>query len=289
MKFEELLAASKFVVTSEIHLPSLKAPESVSLDSFDAWAWVDLLRVKVSPHDRPGSQMAAPCRALTQKDFALEFEVKTHNINRLEIARNVIDACNAGVDNFLIFTQDYWISGDSIQEMMYFHVDMGKFFSVTDALSRGFDVEGLGLHEKKTVCVGAGVDPRFGENAPDLQLREMEKLAEHGVRYFVTKPVFDLDKLSGFMEKISRLNVPVIAEVIMLRSAAEALLLNSMPWLHVPPRLIEELEKAEPNPEAALKITIEIIERLKGLCAGVHLLPYGDVSQIAPLREALRK
>jgi len=31
---------------------------------------------------------------------------------------------------------------DSLQELMFFHVDMGKFFSVIDGLQKGMDIHG---------------------------------------------------------------------------------------------------------------------------------------------------
>jgi methylenetetrahydrofolate reductase (NADPH) len=288
MKLKSLLDSGKFVVSSEVHSSSEKDPETISEDDFHLWEWADMLRLKISPQDRPEGHLTALCRTLIEKNFALELEVRTRNVNRLGIAKVVTRACNAGVENLVIFTQDYWISGDSIQEIMYFHVDMGKFFSVTDALGRGYDVDGQTLDRENKPFIGAGVDPQFGEHAPDMQLREMERLAEHGVGYFVTKPVFDPDVFAGFMKRVSKLNVPVIAEVVMLQSASEAFFLNSLSWINIPPRLIERIEKAELKPDATAAITIEIIERLRDLCAGVHLVHYGDIARIAPVMKSLR-
>jgi hypothetical protein len=52
---------------------------------------------------------------------------------------------NAGIDNLLVFTEDYRITGDSLQEMMFFHVDAGKLQSVLEHMREGQTVEGDSL------------------------------------------------------------------------------------------------------------------------------------------------
>jgi 5,10-methylenetetrahydrofolate reductase len=281
MTFQELLEKRTFVVTTEIILPTAKNSPAIAENFCDSLDWADLIRVKGGPQDRSGNHVIAACRAVAEKHARPELEVRTHTVNRLEIGKTMMAACDAGVENFLIFAQDYRISGDSMREMMYFHADMGKFFSVADTLARGIDMDGQKLDTPKNVLVGAGIDTQFGKDAPDLQMRELEKLAEHGVRYFVTNPIFDPDKLAGFIEKTSRLNVPVIAEVLMLQSAAEALQWHSLSWINVPAVMMEKLEKVGNSADGAMSVTIDIVSRLKGFCAGVHLLPYGDVGRIA--------
>lgn len=281
MKFHELLAKGTFAVSTEILLPSGKDPSSVAETRSASLDWADMIRVKVAPVDRPGSHLLAACRVLAQRNVALELEIKTHLVNRLEIGRTMIDAGDAGVEHFLIFSQDYRVSGDSMREMLHFHADMGRFFSVADALARGVDTGGQKRATPKQVVVGAGVDTQFGGQPPDLQVRALEKLAEHGVRYFVTKPIFDPDKLASFTDKMSRLNVPVIAEVLVLQSVDEALLWHALSWIDVPPLMMEKLEKAEKSADGAVDLTMEIVSRLKEFCAGVHLLPHGDIGRIA--------
>jgi methylenetetrahydrofolate reductase (NADPH) len=283
MKLKELLDSRRFVVSCELHVPSGKDPEDISRDNSRLWDWVDVLRLKVESQDQPGNLLRKTCRALRERGFGLELEVRTRNPSRPEIGRTLINACKAGIENFLIFTQDYWIAGDSVQEMMHFHVDMGKFFSAADSLRQGCDVEGQPVDGEKDFLVGAGIAPRVDGHSASAQLREMEQLAERGIGYFVTNPVFDTDRFEKFMNKAGTLHVPVIAEVVMLGSASEASLLNSMSWITVPQRLIERLEKTRFHREESLAIAFETVGRLRELCAGIHMLSYGDVADIEPV------
>ena len=41
---------------------------------------------------------------------------------------------------------------------MFFHVDMGKFFSVIDGLHKSTDIHGKDLDTERTFFIGSGVD-----------------------------------------------------------------------------------------------------------------------------------
>jgi hypothetical protein len=46
-----------------------------------------------------------------------------------------------------VFTEDYRITGDSLQEQMFFHVDAGKLESVLEHLRDGRTIDGENLPE----------------------------------------------------------------------------------------------------------------------------------------------
>jgi len=54
----------------------------------------------------------------------------------------------------------------------------------------------------------------------------METLKLMGAGYFLTTPIFDLEQFDKFMRQIKTLDVPVIAEVLLLRNAAMARFIN---------------------------------------------------------------
>jgi methylenetetrahydrofolate reductase (NADPH) len=76
--------------------------------------------------------------------------------NRLDLQSYLLKAYEQGVRNILAFTADYRITGDSLQEIMFFHVDSSKLFSVVDSLKEGQDVAGREV-EKQDFYVGSGI------------------------------------------------------------------------------------------------------------------------------------
>src|SRR4030042_3271761 len=108
---------------------------------------------------------------------------------------------------------------------MFFHVYLGKPFSVIDWLREGHDISGKEIPFKPKFCIGSGVDSSWGKKVPDMELREMEALANLGTQYFLTTPVFDLDSFHQFMNRVGPIRVPVIAAVILVRTAGMGLFL----------------------------------------------------------------
>jgi len=289
MSLKEALAGKRFAVTSEIYLPHDKSPENYLDEIYNLRTRIDGLRFQPFSADAAISSSLTLCRILREKKFDPIFQVTTRDRNRLEIQDALVHASSLGIENLLVFTQDYRVTGDSLQELMFFHVDMGKFFSVIDGLQKGMDIHGKDLNAEKTFFIGSGVDATAGSRVPDMELREMEQLAKGGAQYFITSPVFDVDQFAAFVKKVAPLGIPLIAEVIMLHSAMEARLLSRYSGLNIPERVIQEMEKAPVKFDASAKITLELIESLRDLCAGVHIAPFGWEAKIAPLIQKIRR
>ena len=155
MSLKEALEKRKFIVTSEVHLPHGKTAEEYLNEIYSLWGRVDGVRFEPFAADAAISDSLGLCRLLREKKFDPVFQVGTRDRNRLEIQEALVQASSAGVENLLIFSEDYRITGDSFQEMMFFHVDMGKFFSVIDALKKG------GRRSREGPGFSGGLSDRF--------------------------------------------------------------------------------------------------------------------------------
>lgn len=289
MSIKESLDKRKFIITSEIHLPHGKSPNEYLGEIYSLWGRVDGVRFQPLAADAAVSDSLSLCRLLREKHFDPVFQVSTRDRNRLEIQDALVTASAVGVSDLLVFGEQDRLTGDSLQEMMFFHVDMGKFFSVVDSLKKGVDVSGKDLEAQPEFFIGSGVDASRGGNAPDMELREMEQLVEHGTRYFITTPVFDVDQFARFVKRVAPLGMPIIAEVIMLHSAMEARLLKRFGGVNIPDRIIERIERAPVKFDESAKIILELIEALKDLCDGVHIIPMGWEAKIGRLLQDVKR
>ncbi len=289
MSLKHALEQKKFIVTCEIDLPRGKTPDDYLNEIYNLWGRVDGVRFHPFTTDAAISDSLSLCRVLRDKKFDPVFQVLTRDRNRLEIQEALIQASSSGVDNLLVFTDDYRITGDSFQEMMFFHVDMGKFFSVVDSLKQGVDVHGKDLDAEKDFFIGSGVDASFGGNPPDLELREMEKLVEQGTGYFLTTPVFDVDRFAGFVKRVAPLGIPIIAELVMLHSGMGARMLKRLGGLDIPDRIIERIENAPVKFDESAKIILEMADQLRDMCAGVHILPFGWEGKVGKILQQIKR
>jgi len=228
------------------------------------------------------------CRILKEQKIEPILQTACREKSRLDIQEHLLKVLESGIENILTFTEDYRITGDSLQEIMYFHVDSGKLFSVINSLREGHDISGKEIPFKPKFCIGSGVDSSWGKKVPDMELSEMEALANLGTQYFLTTPVFDLDSFHQFMNRVGPIHVPVIAEVILVRSAGMGLFLNKYvrPGL-VPNHILEKLAKAPDKERTSIEIIRDLVKGLKEVCQGVHFIPVGSVDRLSKYLDAV--
>lgn len=281
MKLKQALEKKEFVVTSEVQAPIDQEPEDLVRN-------LDLIRgrvdgVSLSEVELEGiaCDTIKTCELLNQSQLEPIYQTTTRDKNRIQLQKDILNAHDAGVDNLLVFTEDYRITGDSLQEMMFFHVDAGKIQSVLEHIREGQTLEGDALKSKAEFFLGSGIESAWGKNVPDLELKEMEEMTKIGTGYFLTTPVFDLDKFAKFIRQTNTFGVPVIAEVMILRTAGMARFLNRhlRPGL-VPEWIIQKIAKAPDRQKASIEIFAELVKGLKDLCQGIHIITIGGEEKL---------
>ncbi|MFC1820968.1 methylenetetrahydrofolate reductase, partial [Thermodesulfobacteriota bacterium] len=129
---------------------------------------------------------------------------------------------------------------------------------------------------KAQFTFGSGIESKWGKNIPDLGMKEMEEMTKKGTGYFLTTPVFDVGLFEKFVQRVKTFGVPVIGEVMILRTAGMAQFLNRhLKSGLVPDRYINKLGKAPDKQKASIEIFTEIVSGLKDLCEGVHIITIG--------------
>jgi 5,10-methylenetetrahydrofolate reductase len=289
MKLKDALKKERFVVTSEIQPPVDEKPENIIKTLELVRGRVDGVTVPELDIEGIVADTIKTCKLLKQNRFDAIYQTATREKNRLQIQKELIRAHETGVENLLVFTEDYRITGDSLQEMMFFHVDLGKLSSVLEHLREGSTVDGKELPFKAEFTFGSGVESKWGKNVPDLELKEMEEMTKKDTKYFLTTPVFDVRLFEKFMKQVNTFGVPVIAEVMILRTAGMAQFINR----HfqsglVPDWIIKKMAKAPDRQKASIEIFTEIVSGLKDLCQGIHIITIGAEEKLRYYLDAAR-
>ena len=289
MKLKDSLKEKRFVVTSEVQPPIEEEPKEIIKKLELVRGRVDGVTVPEFEIEGVITDTIKTCELLKQNRFEAIYQTSLREKNRLQIQKDLLRAHETGVENILAFTEDYRITGDSLQEMMFFHVDSGKLSSVLDHIREGYTVDGRDLPFKAEFIFGSGIESKWGKNVPDLEMKEMEEMTKIGAGYFLTTPVFDVGLFEKFMKQVNTFGIPVIAEVMILRTAGVAQFLNR----HfksglVPDWMIRKLAKAPDRQKASIEIFTEIVSGLKDLCQGIHIITMGAEEKLRRYLDAAK-
>ena len=289
MKLREALQKKKFVVTSEVQSPIDQEPEELVESLSRVRGRVDGVSLSEVEFEGVVGDTIKTCQLLNKNLLEPIYQTTTREKNRLQLEKDLVTAHSAGIENLLVFTEDYRITGDSLQEMMFFHVDAGKLQSVLEHLKEGQTVEGDSLEAKADFLLGSGVESGWGKNVPDLEMKEMEEMTKMGTGYFLTTPVFDLDKFAKFIQQTNTFGIPVIAEVMILRTAGMARFLNRhLKSGLVPDWIIQKLARAPDKQKASIEIFTDLVTGLKDICQGVHIITIGAEENLKAYLDAAK-
>jgi len=281
------LNSDKFIVTSEIGPPkginTAKSLEDAELirNRVDAINVTDLQSAVM----RLGSMVT--CYLLKQRGIDSIYQISCRDRNRLALQSDLLSAAVLGIENVLIITGDHPKCGDHPEAMPVFDLDSVHLIEAAKQLQSGKDLSGKELDGTPSFCIGAAVNPTAEPVEPEII--KMEKKAAAGAEFFQTQAVFDAEKFKEFLNLTKHINVPVLAGIVLLKSAAMGRFMNkNIPGVCVPDKFIEQMDKASDKQEKSIEIAARTIDEIKGLCRGVHIMPIGWAKVVLPLLDAAR-
>lgn len=290
MKLKEALKKKKFTVTSEVQVPLGDDDPEILVENLKRIRGrIDGVSLAEVELEGIVGDSIRTCELLNQNRFDAIYQTTTRDKSRIQLQKDLTLAHESGVENLLVFTEDYRISGDSLQETMFFHVDSGKLASVLEHLKDGHTVDGRQLETSVDFVLGSGVESPWGRNVPKQGLQEMEVMRELGTGYFLTTPIFDLDQFERFLKQVKTFDVPVIAEVMLLRNAAMARFINRhFKAMLIPDWVIQKLDQAPNKKKASIELFADTVKGLRDLCDGIHIITLGGIDKIQPYLDAAR-
>lgn len=277
MGFREALDSGKFLITAEIGPVKGTEIDGLLEDAELIKGKVDAINVTdlQSSVMRLGSM--AVCHLL--KDLGIDpiLQMTCRDRNRLALQSDLLSAWVLGIRNVLALTGDHPTLGDHPQAMPVFDLDSMSLLRVVSRLNEGFDMVGNQLKGATDFFPGAVVNPGADtEAALEMQIIKMEKKIEAGARFFQTQGIFDLDLFKRFMKRIEGFKTPVLGGVILLKSAGMARFMNkNVAGVFVPEPLIKEMETTKDKVKTSIEIAARLINGLKDICEGVHIMAIG--------------
>jgi len=285
MSLEEKLASGKFVITTEVGPPK-------GVDIHEMKESAELLKGKVDAvncTDQQASVMRlgslASCCLIKQWGLEPVFQMTCRDRNRLALQSDLLNANVLGIENVLCLTGDYISLGDHPQAKPVFDLDSVSLLQAAKELEGGHDLAGKELNGSPKFYVGASVTP--GADPVEPQIIKMEKKVKVGARFFQTQAMYDTKQFEQFMKAVKHLDVAVLVGIVLLRSAAMARFMNSnVAGIYVPDALIDEIDKAESKKSKGIEIAARLINEMKDMCQGVHIMAIGMEDRVPAVLEA---
>jgi methylenetetrahydrofolate reductase (NADPH) len=275
MNFKEKIQAGKFLITGEVGPPK-------GADVTHLLGEADLFRDKVDATNVTDIQSSvmrvgslAVCSLLKKRGHEPVFQVTCRDRNRLALQSDILSAAVLGVENILILTGDHQALGDHPQAKGVFDLNSVQLLEVVKGLQEGHDMVGNKLEgAPPRFCVGAVVNP--GADPIEPEIIKLEKKVAAGAAFIQTQAVYEAEKFRNFMDMIKHIKVPILAGIVLLKSAGMAKYMNkNVAGVFVPDVLIKEMEITKDKKATSVEIGARLIKELKDYCQGIHIMPLG--------------
>jgi len=283
--FSDALSSGEFVVTTELNPPKgtdlgplMRRAESLS-------GMVRAFNVT----DSAGANMTmAPIGAahlMIDRGIEPILQVTGRDRNRIALEGEVLAAAALGIRNVLCMSGDPPGRGDHPDAKGVFDLKAETLLEAVTAMNSGKDMYGNELKGTPTLFAGAVANP--GADDVDTELARMEDKVRCGASFFQTQAVYDAVSFEKFMEGARGFGVPVLAGMIVLKSGGMARFLNDkLPGVSVPQSIVDEMDGAEDRAAAGVRITARLIDEVRGMCDGTHIMAIGWESRIPAILEA---
>ncbi len=290
------IARGEFVTTVEIVPPRGVNPEAM-LEGVRLLRAAGVDGVNVPDGPRAQSRMGALATALLiQQRVGIEpvIHYACRDRNLLGMLSDLLGAQALGLRNLLLITGDPPKMGPYPDATAVFDIDAIGLTNLVSRLNRGLDPGGNALGDRTAFTIGVGVNP--GAEDLDHELKRFYWKVEAGAEYAITQPVFDVQQLFRFLERIDRegIRIPVVAGIWPLVSARNAeFLANEVPGVIVPEAVIERMRRAsavgkEAAVDEGIAIAQEMLREALPEIQGVQVsAPFGKVPLALRVFEAI--
>jgi 5,10-methylenetetrahydrofolate reductase len=284
---EETLKAGKFAVTGEVGPPKGTNIEHMMQEARELKGRVAGINVTDIQSSVMRVSGLSICIKLVLEGLEPIFQMTCRDRNRLGLQADLLGASTFGIDNLLCLTGDHVVMGDHKDAKPVFDLDSVTLLKTASMLESGKDLAGNDLEGAPKFFKGAVVAPASDPVEP--QIIKMEKKIEAGAQFFQTQAVYDAAQFEPFMKQVEGFGVPVLAGLVLLKSAGMAKFMNAnVAGVFVPDELIKEMASVDKKgrKKKSVEIAARLIKQIKPMCQGIHIMPLGWSDVVPELIDA---
>ena len=286
-RFERVLRAGGFTVTSELAPPDSADPDDVYKRARVFDGYVDAINATDGSGANCHMSSLGVCALLTRVGYAPIMQISCRDKNRIAIQGDILGGAAMGVCNILCLTGDGVQAGDHPQAKPVFDLDCVSLLDIARTLRDEHRFQsGRKITYAPRVFLGAAENPC----APPFDWRphRLAKKIAAGAQFIQTQYVYDTQRLRQFMTRIDDLGllgkIFILVGVGPLRSAKAATWMrDNVPGLFIPDAMIQRMQGAQDQAREGRNICVELIQKVRELKGvhGVHLMAYRQEESVA--------
>lgn len=269
-----------FVVSVEVDPPTGLDP-SRAIAGTKALVAAGVQFVNIADGPRATARMSPLALAMILKrETGIEpiVHVTCRDRNLLGIQADLLGAHSIGLRNLLIITGDPSKLGDYPEATTVYDVDSIGLLRLVSRLNRGIEPSGRRMASGTAFVKGCGAEPCAANM--DREVDRLRRKVEAGAEFVMTQPVYDLERMDLFLDRIKDIDVPVLLGILPLASSRNAEFLhNEVPGMTIPESIRERMRIAGagvPAREEGVRIAREVAERFLDRVRGLYIMPPFD-------------
>jgi methylenetetrahydrofolate reductase (NADPH) len=293
-RFERVLRAGGFAVTTELAPPDSADPEEVYKRARVFDGYVDAINATDGSGANCHMSSLAVCALLTRIGYAPIMQISCRDRNRIAIQGDILGGSAMGVCNILCLTGDGVQAGDHPQAKPVFDLDCVSLLDIARDLRDEHRFQsGRKISFSPRVFLGAAENPSALPH--EWRARRLDKKVAAGAQFIQTQYCYDLPLLRGFMQQVETLGlfgkIHILAGVGPLRSAKTAeWMRKNVPGMHIPDATIARLAGAKDQAREGINICVELIQAIREIrgISGVHIMAYRQEESVAQIVDQSR-
>ena len=279
-RFERVLRAGHFAVTSEIAPPDSADAEEVYRRAKLFDGVVDAINSTDGSGANCHMSSVAVCALLSHIGYSPILQISCRDKNRIAIQGDILGAAAMGVCNVLALTGDDVSAGDHPEAKPVFDLDSISLLTTIKTMRDESQLlSGRKLDLEPKVFAGSTINPFV----PPINSRvmQLQKKINAGAEFIQTQYCFDMAIFKDMMKQVVDMGLTEKAYILpgigVLPSAKTAKwLTKNVPGVHIPDDTIKRLEGAENQKAEGRKICIELMQQAQEIegVSGVHVMAY---------------
>jgi methylenetetrahydrofolate reductase (NADPH) len=278
-RLERILHEHGFAVTAEVVPPRNADAGAVRSQARALVGFADAANVTDSPTSSAHMSAVAGSALVAAEGVEPVLQLACRDRNRIAITGDLLGAWALGARNVLCLTGDPVSAGDAPEAREVHDLTVLELVRFALDLRAGkVSLGGNPIDPAPKYFVGVADVPL----APSYDATRLEAKAEAGADFVQTQIAYDVDALGEWADAIRPRGLFermfVLVGVAPPRSAASARFMREhLPGVVVPDAVIEQLEHSEDPAEEGVRLTVEIVKRLRSIegIGGVHVMGLG--------------
>jgi len=285
-KLSDGIKSGRFMVTSELNPPKGTNLEPMFERAESLKHCVDAFNVTDSHAAKMSICPLATSHLLMDRGIEPIMQMTSRDRNRIALQGDLLGAAALGIPNIVFMGGDPPKIGDHPEATGVFDLMSNDVLAAANGLRAGADLHDNELNGSPDYFLGAVVNP--GASDLDAEISKMNAKIDAGAQFLQSQAIYDPASFENFMNRVSGMNISILAGIILLKSAKMArYMTDNVPGIDVPDALIAEMEDAEDKGKTSVEIAARIINQIKPMCQGIHIMPLGWEDKIPALLEAV--